>query len=221
MECNGKVVLDGMPASCEDLWRIGYTLSGLYSIKGSSSNKVETVYCDFNKLPGDEGKNKIITSPARTRATECQIIKYSTNFSGLQTWIGYVDLKSEPVYFNVERNTTYSTFNEAMPFDWETLNAGNAFNLSSGIFTAPRSGTYFFAFSSFSANSYDNFYFYLKVNSAPKADCVTQAGRVYNCHILDTVRLLPGDEIQVSLQQGSTNSAHFIGVLLEEDIFQS
>ena len=55
MECNGKVVLNGMPASCEDLWRIGYTLSGLYSIKGSS-NKVETVYCDFNKLPGDEGK---------------------------------------------------------------------------------------------------------------------------------------------------------------------
>ncbi|XP_046635066.1 uncharacterized protein LOC124314087 [Daphnia pulicaria] len=193
MECNGKVVLDGMPASCEDLWRIGYTLSGLYSIRGST-NKVETVYCDFNKLPGDDG---------------------------LQTWIGYIDLKSEPVYFNVERNTTYSTFNEAMPFDWETLNGGNAFNLSSGIFTAPRSGTYFFAFSSFSANSYDNFYFYLKVNSVPKADCVTQAGRVYNCHILYTVRLLPGDEIQVSLQQGSTNSAHFIGVLLEEDIFQS
>lgn len=125
MECNGKVVLNGMPASCEDLWRIGYTLTGLYSIRGSSSNKVETVYCDFNKLPGDEGKNKITTSPTRTRAIEFRLINSFTNFSGLQTWIGYVDLKSEPVYFNVERNTSYSTFNEAMPFDWETLNAGN------------------------------------------------------------------------------------------------
>ena len=55
MECNGKVVLDGMPTSCEDLWRVGYILSGIYSVKGSS-NKVETVYCDFSKLPGDESK---------------------------------------------------------------------------------------------------------------------------------------------------------------------
>lgn len=56
LECSGKVVLDGMPASCQDLWRIGYSLSGLYSVKGSS-NKVETVYCDLTKLPGDQGRN--------------------------------------------------------------------------------------------------------------------------------------------------------------------
>jgi hypothetical protein len=220
MECNGKVVLDGMPASCEDLWRIGYTLTGLYSIRGSSSNKVETVYCDFNKLPGDEGKNKITTSPTRTRAIEFRLINSFTNFSGLQTWIGYVDLKSEPVYFNVERNTSYSTFNEAMPFDWETLNAGNTFNVSSGIFTAPRRGTYFFAFSSFSADSYNLFYFYLEVNGAQQASCVSPM-TIYDCHILYTVRLISGDEVQVSLQQGATNIAHFTGVLLEEDIFQS
>ena len=54
-ECSGKVALNGMPSSCQDLWRIGYTLSGLYSVKGPSSNKVETVYCDFSKKPGDEG----------------------------------------------------------------------------------------------------------------------------------------------------------------------
>ncbi len=60
LECSGKVVLNGMPSSCQDLWRIGYTLSGLYSIKGSSSNKVETVYCDFSKLPGDQGAVNIV-----------------------------------------------------------------------------------------------------------------------------------------------------------------
>lgn len=54
LECNGKVVLDGMPTSCRDLWRIGHGLSGLYSVK-ATSDKVETVYCDFDKLPGDEG----------------------------------------------------------------------------------------------------------------------------------------------------------------------
>jgi hypothetical protein len=108
-----------------------------------------------------------------------------------------------------------------MPFDWETLNTGNAFNVSSGIFTAPRSGTYFFAFSSFSINPYDQFYFHLEVNGVQKANCGSPLARVYTCYTLYTVKLLSGDEVQVSLQQGSTNHALFTGVLLEEDVFQS
>ena len=34
-----------------------------------------------------------------------------------------------------------------IPFDREVTNVGNAMNLTSGIFTAPKSGTYFFVFS--------------------------------------------------------------------------
>jgi hypothetical protein len=43
-----------MPSSCEDLWRIGHTLSALYSVMGVAM--VENVYCDFTKLPNDAGK---------------------------------------------------------------------------------------------------------------------------------------------------------------------
>ena len=52
-ECTGQVAVTGMPSSCEDLWRMGHTLSGLYSVVGSSM--IESVYCDFAKLPNDSG----------------------------------------------------------------------------------------------------------------------------------------------------------------------
>jgi hypothetical protein len=54
-ECTGQVAVNGMPKSCEDLWKIGHTLSGLYSVMGSQM--IESLYCDFNKLPGDSGKH--------------------------------------------------------------------------------------------------------------------------------------------------------------------
>ena len=55
-ECTGQVAVTKIPSSCEDLWRIGHTLSGLYSIMGV--NMVESVYCDFTKLPDDPGKEQ-------------------------------------------------------------------------------------------------------------------------------------------------------------------
>jgi hypothetical protein len=52
--CSGSVALNGFPTSCEDLWLIGHTLNGFYSIKGEKL--FESVYCDFTQLPGDSSK---------------------------------------------------------------------------------------------------------------------------------------------------------------------
>jgi hypothetical protein len=52
--CTGLVTLTGLPKSCQDLWLIGHTLNGFYSVMGSA--KMESVYCDFTKLPDDTGK---------------------------------------------------------------------------------------------------------------------------------------------------------------------
>ena len=52
-ECTGQVAVSGMPKSCTDLWRIGHSLSGLYSVMGTK--QIESVYCDFSKLPTDSG----------------------------------------------------------------------------------------------------------------------------------------------------------------------
>ncbi len=48
------VAINGLPSSCSDLKMIGHTLNGFYSVAGSAM--MESVYCDFNKLPSDTGK---------------------------------------------------------------------------------------------------------------------------------------------------------------------
>jgi hypothetical protein len=48
------VAFPGIPSSCADLKMIGHTLNGFYSVMGSA--KMESIYCDFTKLPEDAGK---------------------------------------------------------------------------------------------------------------------------------------------------------------------
>jgi hypothetical protein len=49
------IAINGLPSSCGDLKMIGHTLNGFYSVMGSSM--MESVFCDFTKLPDDTGKN--------------------------------------------------------------------------------------------------------------------------------------------------------------------
>ena len=53
LECSGRATVNQIPATCEDLWKVGHTLNGLYDVK--SNKAVRSVYCDFTKLPGDQG----------------------------------------------------------------------------------------------------------------------------------------------------------------------
>ena len=51
---NGSAVaINGLPSSCDESKIIGHTLNGFYSIAGSAM--MESVYCDFSKLPSDPG----------------------------------------------------------------------------------------------------------------------------------------------------------------------
>ena len=65
---------------------------------------------------------------------------------GYQKWIGYADVQSVPVYFYVQRNSNFATLSTPIPFQLARVNEGNAMDLTSGIFTAPRPGIYFFSF---------------------------------------------------------------------------
>jgi hypothetical protein len=48
------VAINGLPSSCGDLKMMGHIWSGFYSVMGLA--KMESVYCDFSKLPDDAGK---------------------------------------------------------------------------------------------------------------------------------------------------------------------
>ena len=50
----------------------------------------------------------------------------STFVTGFQKWIGYNDVKSQPVYFYVQKNTSFSTPYTPIPFEIERLKIGGA-----------------------------------------------------------------------------------------------
>jgi hypothetical protein len=63
-----------------------------------------------------------------------------------QKRIGYADIKSASVHFYVQRSSNFNTMLTPIPYDLARLNEGNAMNLTTGVFTAPRTGIYFFSF---------------------------------------------------------------------------
>ncbi|EFX72232.1 contactin associated protein-like protein [Daphnia pulex] len=113
----GGTAIAKLPTSCGDVKKMGYTLSGFFFIKGPKM--MESVYCNFTKFSTDED---------------------------FQKFIGYIDGKSAPTYFYVQRNKKFAEINTPITFDFELVNAGNAVSLSSGKFKALVNGTYFFSF---------------------------------------------------------------------------
>ncbi|XP_057373212.1 uncharacterized protein LOC130694063 [Daphnia carinata] len=117
LRCRGKAKTEPMPRSCEDLWRMGHTLNGIYSVRGDK--QVETVLCQFDKLPNEQE---------------------------FQKRIGYQDIKTKPIYFYVQKDKHFSQSDVPLPFELTIVNIGGAMDLPSGVFTAPVNGTYFFSF---------------------------------------------------------------------------
>lgn len=59
LECYGRVLPTNPnrpPSSCQDLWRMGHTLSGYYTVQ--HSNTFATVFCDMMQIPG-QGKTTL------------------------------------------------------------------------------------------------------------------------------------------------------------------
>jgi hypothetical protein len=161
-------------------------------------------------------------------------------FTDKQKWIGYADVKSAPVHFYVQRNSSFDTTNTPIPFDLARVNEGNAMNLTSGIFTAPRPGIYFFSFTGMAAfPSSSSSYVALGVSLFLNGVKIG-TGRVEEANTVDnqwspltlqlTLNLKKNDQVLVQIYTMSTgvkllddslHFTHFTGFMLEEEIVAS
>jgi len=178
---------------------MGHTISGFYLVK-SGSTKIATSYCDFSKDSVE---------------------------AGYETRIGNVDVISSPVQFYVQRNTAWSTTNIPMPFQVTRLNVGNAMNIGTGVFKAPKAGTYSFAFSGLKLNNAAPTYMELRLNGAKIGnDFFDASGTSLSSSLNANLKLKVGDEITLVLTAGvlfddAHYYTHFTGILIEEDLIIS
>jgi hypothetical protein len=157
-----------------------------------------------------------------------------------QKWIGYADVKSAPVHFYVQRNSNFNTERIPVPFDLVRVNEGNAMDLTSGIFTAPQPGIYFFSFAGLarleSSSSSVVFFSYLYLNGNLIGSSLIDEhnGPVLQYSPLSlqsTLNLKKGDQLWVEINYSGSDSylldlssrhlTHFTGWMLEEEIVAS
>jgi hypothetical protein len=108
----------------------------------------------------------------------------------------------------VQRSDRFSKLNTSIPFDVALVNIGNPMNLTTGIFTAPRTGNYFFSFTglaefpTFSSLLFLGVDLYLNGNLTGRAfveDVNTVAGQYSPLSLQTTLKLRQGDEIWLQL----------------------
>jgi hypothetical protein len=158
--------------------------------------------------------------------------------AGFQKWIGYDDVKSAPVYFYVQRNSPFNTINVPISFQVSRLNIGNAMDLSTGKFTAPVPGTYFFSFTGHAGFSASSSLLSLGVGLYLNGNYMgwgfveeyqTFNGQETPLTLQSTLSLQKGDQIWLEIKFISTGvslvdnndifqGTHFTGYILEEEL---
>lgn len=139
----------------------------------------------------------------------------------------------------MQRNASYNTKNTPIPFDMEMTNTGKVMNITSGIFTAPRTGVYFFSFVGLAQFPVSSTVFnFLQIQMLLNGNLIgsaqdNEANLVKFEKVLSpitlqsTLHLQKGDQLWLQIGDGSTDavlfdsinhSTHFTGFLIEEEI---
>jgi hypothetical protein len=148
-------------------------------------------------------------------------------------------VKSSPVYFYVQKSSSFNLTNTPIPFEVEVLNTAGAMNLPSGKFTAPVTGKYFFSFTGHGQfqNSATILWFRITlhlngnlIGSAEVGEANTSSTQKFPLSLQSTLALQAGDQVWVQISDQSSgvylfddnrHFTHFTGWILEQDNFPS
>jgi len=204
----------GPPTNCTELAKLGYTLNGYYVVKSVNSSKeepkLETIYCPFKNPEGSSLLNPSLVDKR------------------LSLYSKPPDFTSQGVHFWTKAFSDITISNNStIVLSLDILNWGNAYNSTSGTFTAPKSGIYRFSFRgwmSLDSRAYavNMPFVYLYVNEGvhhTEYAALADKDVPRNVLIETTVKLEPGDRVHLkSLWKSKIYSASswFSGSLLEE-----
>ena len=149
--------------------------------------------------------------------------------------IGNVDVKTAAVEFYVQRMDGAVEINQPIRFDIEVLNKGQAVDLNSGIFTAPKSGRYFFSWTGVGhlerpetgPTSYLKLAIQLNDESVGQSFLESTIEQYKTYSIQSTLDLIGNDRVTLvivdsqsaGLYDDDGHVTHFNGMLIDEDIF--
>jgi len=119
------------------------------------------------------------------------------------------DIKSHPsvVYFNVQKNSSFSTVGAVIPFEKEALNIGGAFDMKDNTFVAPRGGIYEFNFAGIKTGSSYHLVIALRLNGKPMAYAWADYASRHNFYTPSSVhsilKMKKGDRVDLFMEEGA------------------
>lgn len=132
------------------------------------------------------------------------------------------------VYFNVQKNASFSIADEIVPFEKEILNVGGAFNIKENTFTAPKGGIYEFNFKGSKNGIFTYAYLAiaLRLNGDPVAYAWAESVKNHNFFtpffLHSVLKMKKGDQIDLFMKEGvlfddQNQNTHFTGKLVFEE----
>lgn len=151
-----------------------------------------------------------------------------------ETRIGMADVKSSPVHFYVQRRSPFylegkGRFSATLPFEITRSNQGSGMDARTGVFTAPKPGTYVFNFGAIKQDKAQHVDIFLRLNDVERVASVygSEHKGYFTLSLQSILNLKKNDRVYLIIQSASGGgiyddddmTTHFTGFLLDEQLF--